>query len=188
MLGPAVNVGSNDNAPTVTDAQMQVMARLAACDITRVMSLQYRVGENDGNPYPWLGITEGHHTLSHAGDDDTVSRDKLIKIYTWYAEMFGKLLGYLDAIPEAGGTVLDNSIVVWGSELGKGNTHDFRRTPFVFGGCAGGKVAGGRYLELPKGTSHSRLLVSMCQLMGLNDVVSFGKNDNGMGPLAGLSG
>jgi hypothetical protein len=183
-----VNSGSNENAPVVTDAHMQIMARAAACDLTRVMSLQYRVGENDNNPYPWLGVTDGHHTLTHAGDNDLVARDKLIKIYAWYAEMFGKLLGYLDAIPEAGGTVLDNSIVVWGSELGKGNSHDFRRTPFVFAGRAGGKVAGGRYLELPRGTSHSRLLVSMCQLMGLGDITTFGKNDNGTGPLTQLGG
>jgi hypothetical protein len=185
-LGPAVNPSSTANVPVVTDAQMQIMARAAASDLTRVMSLQFRVGENDTMSYPWLGVSELHHHISHAGDADVVAREKMVKIYTWYATMFGKLLGYLDAIPEGNGTVLDNSIVVWGSELGKGNTHDFRRTPFVFAGGAGGKVKGGRYLELPRGTSHSRLLVSLCHLMGLGDVQTFGKNDNGTGPLARL--
>ncbi len=186
-LGTPVNTGALASIPALVDAQMQIMARALACNLTRVISLQYRVGENDGNPYPWLGVNDGHHSLSHAADADMVARDKLIKIYTWYAQKFADLLTYLDAIPEAGGTVLDNSLVVWGSELGKGNSHDFRRAPFVVGGRAGGKVAGGRYLEYPRGTNHCRLLVSMCQLMGLTDVQTFGSNDNGTGPLARLA-
>ena len=87
---------------------------------------------------------------------------------------------------EGNGTLLDNALVVWGSELGKGNSHSFDRAPFVTAGGCGGAVRTGRFLDLPAKTPHNRLLVSMCHAMGLNDVASFGATDDGQGGLAGL--
>jgi hypothetical protein len=149
--------------------------------------MQYRVGENDGGYlYDWLGISDlEHHLMTHEADTNMNAKAELTKIYTWYAEMFGKFLGKLDAIPEGTGTMLDNSLVVWGSELGKGNSHSFDKIPFVVAGGAAGKLETGRYLQYD-GVEHNRLLVSMAQLMGVSDMEKFGGTDTKAGTLSGL--
>jgi hypothetical protein len=81
-------------------------------------------------------------------------------IYT-DSEMFAKLLDQLDAVPEGNGSLLDNTMVVWGSELGTGNTHSFKSTPFVVAGGGGGAYATGRFLEYADKLDHNRLLVSI---------------------------
>jgi hypothetical protein len=149
--------------------------------------MQYRVGENDGGYlYDWLGISDlEHHLMTHEADTNTNAKAELTKIYTWYAEMFGKFLGKLDAIPEGGNTMLDNSLVVWGSELGKGNSHSFDKMPFVVAGGAAGKLKTGRYLQY-QGVEHNRLLVSIGQLMGVSDMQKFGSTDTKTGTLSGF--
>jgi hypothetical protein len=187
MMGPKLDAGKIDNTPTVIDLQFSLMASALACDLTRFASLQYMFGDNDGFPYPWLGITEGHHDLTHAGDSDQVAWDKVAKIQTWYADRFAHLLDLLDAIPEAGGkTLLDNCCVVWGSELGTGNSHSFKSTPFVVAGGAASAFATGRYLEYGEKLDHNRLLVSICHAFGLTQVDTFGNTDVGHGPLPGF--
>lgn len=180
------NPGALDQTPEVVDAHIELIAASFACDLTRVASFQYTLGENDNNGYPWLGIDDGHHNLTHSADSDTASWEKVAQIRIWYAEKFAHLLDRLAAIPEGDGTLLDNCMVVWASELGIGNTHSFKSTPFVVAGSAGGAIETGRYLEYDEMTDHNRLLVSMCRALGLPDVETFGDTDVGSGPLAGL--
>jgi hypothetical protein len=186
-LGNPTNASLSSNTPVVFDRMSEVMATSLACDLTRFMSLQYRVGENDGGyTYDWLGISDQeHHLLTHESDTNVEAKAKLTKIYSWYSERFAYFLDQLAQVPEGDGTLLDNSLVVWGSELGKGNSHSFERVPFIVAGGAAGQLTGGRYLEYD-GVPHNRLLVSLCQLMGLTDVTSFGSTDTGTGGLPGL--
>lgn len=164
---------------------MDLIAASLACDLTRVASLQYTVGDNDYGTYSWLGITrEGHHPLTHAGDSDVQAKEDLTKIYTWYAERFAYLLDKLDAVKEGSGTLLDNTLVIWGSELGKGNSHSFDNTPFVVAGGAGGRVRTGRFLQFNK-VPHNRLLVGALNAFDVQ-TDTFGKTDTGKGPLTGL--
>jgi hypothetical protein len=186
MLGDALDAGKLENIPIVIDRQLELIASSLACDLTRFASLQYCFGDNDGYPYPWLNITEGHHDLTHAGDSDQVAWDKVTKIHTWYSERFAYLLDLLDAIPEGNGTLLDNCCVVWGSELGTGNSHSFHSTPFIAAGGAGGAFATGRYLEFSEKLDHNRLLVSICHAFGMSSVDTFGNTDVGHGPLPGF--
>jgi hypothetical protein len=182
------NPGDLAMTPQVMDAQIELIAASFACDLTRVASLQYTLGENDNQGYPWLGINDGHHNLTHAADSDAASWEKVAQIREWYAQKFAQLLDRLDGIPEGGGTMLDNCMVVWASELGIGNTHSFKSTPFVVAGGASGAIETNRYLEFNEMVDHNRLLVSMCHAMGLHDVDTFGDTDQGSGPLAGLVG
>jgi hypothetical protein len=177
--------GGSDDMAAIWDQQWDVLSGALACDLTRVASLQLRYGDNDGDSYPWLGVNGSHHEMSHAGDGDAGARDQLTKIYTWYAERIAAFLDKLAAIPEGDGTLLDHTLVVWGSEVGKGNNHSFDRIPFVLAGGCGGKLVMGRYLTYD-GVPHNRLLVSLCQLLGLDGVTTFGTTDQGSGPLAGL--
>jgi Protein of unknown function (DUF1552) len=183
MLAAKVDASVVENTPLVIESQIALITAALSCDLTRVASLQYTVGDNDDAPYPWLNISDGHHDLTHAGDSDTSSWNKVIQIRTWYSQMFAKLLDELAAVPEGDGSLLDNTLVVWGSELGTGNTHSFKSTPFVVAGGAAGAFATGRYLEYNETLDHNRLLVAICQAMGLSSVNTFGDTDVGTGPL-----
>lgn len=188
MVGTRMDHNAAANVPTMFDRQMDILAAALACDLTRVASLQYRVGENDNDRYTWLEIAhEGHHLITHATDDNVAEVANMTKIYAWYADRFAYLLDRLDSVREGNGTLLDNSLVVWGSELGKGNSHAFVNTPFVLAGGGAGAVKTGRFLDHTR-VEHNRLLVALCNGMGLPDVTSFGATDTGKGPLPRLLG
>ena len=94
------------------------------------------------------------------------------------------LLGKLDAVNEGTGTLLDNTLVVWGRELGS-TAHRMERVPFILAGKAGGALRTGRFLSYDK-LEHAKLLVSVAQLMGLSTVNTVGNRQTSAGPLAGL--
>ena len=185
-LGTKVDPNQVPNTPAILDRQAELIASAFAADVTRVASLQYTIGDVDANPYPWLGFNDDHHLTTHKGDSDTGARNSLIKIYTWYADRFANLLDKLDAIPEGNGTMLDNCIVVWGSEVGKGNNHSGSNAPFIVAGGGSGAFQTGRFLQYPNSVVHNRLLVSICHAMGVDDVTTFGLLDTGQGPLDGF--
>jgi hypothetical protein len=187
VLGDEVDSNKSSNTPLVMDAMISLMAASLSCGLANFASMQYRVGENDsGYLYDWLGITSlEHHLMTHEPDTNAEAKADLTKIYTWYSEMFAKFLAKLDAIPEGDGTMLDNSLVIWGSELGKGNSHSFDKVPFVVAGGAGGKLQTGRYLQFD-GVEHNRLLVSAAQLLGVQDMTKFGATDSKSGTLPGF--
>ena len=169
------------------DRQIELLASSLACGLTQVASLQFRPGENDGGAqgiYDWLGQTTEHHLATH--DSSTAAQDQIADIYRWYAGRFAYLLQKLDSFPEANGTLLDHTLVVWGSEVGNGATHDITNVPFVIAGGGLEGIAGGRYLQFPSGTMNQRLLVSLCHYMGFTDVQTFGTIDQGTGKLPDL--
>jgi hypothetical protein len=125
-----------------------------------------------------------HFRLSE-GDGNTQAQTDLTAIYSWYSQQVSYLLDKLESIPEGDGTLLDNTLVVWGSELGKGNSHSFQKVPFVLAGGAGGTFETGRYLTFDN-LEHNRLLVSLCRAMGLGQQNNFGTTDIGSGGLPGL--
>jgi len=95
-------------------------------------------------------------------------------------------LDALAAIPEGTGSVLDNTLIVWGNELSRGNSHGNEPVPFVLLGGAGGALQMGRFLQYD-GTRHNRLLVSLCHAMGMPEQQTFGDTDEGSGGLSGLT-
>jgi hypothetical protein len=173
-----------DSVPWVLDRQIELLVAALTCDLTRITSLQLRLGENDFFPYRFLGINDEHHVTSH--DTSPAKQELLAQIYTWYAGRFAYLLQLLDSVPEGTGTMLDHTLVVWGSELGTGANHDFSNVPFVVAGGGAFGVHTGQYLKLPAGTYHNRLLVSAMRYMGADDINTFGMTDQQTGPLVGL--
>jgi hypothetical protein len=87
-------------------------------------------------------------------------------------------------VKEGNGTMLDNTLVLWGNELGRGNSHSRTQIPFVLAGKAGGALSTGRFLQY-KDDPHSNLLVSLCNMMGV-DTQTFGNPAYCKGPLAML--
>jgi hypothetical protein len=173
------------SAETAIDRQSDLIAGIFGCGLTRIASFQLRIADNDNSLYPWAGLDEGgHHTLSHENDDATLAT--LTKVYTWYSERFAYLLDRLAATPDVDGTsVLDNTLVIWGSELGTGWTHSLDNVPFIFAGGAGGRLRGGRYLEVSNQLTN-RVLVTALDAAGITDIQQYGTTDSGSGPLAGV--
>lgn len=184
--GPVL--GSESDGPTVAEHHFELMTAALACDLTRVASFQWSFADNGGGTYPWHDIGgDGHHTITHQDPrqfPDTIAKQIAIKHF--YATMFASLLSKLDAVPEGSGTLLDNSIVVWGSKLGDAYVHNPEPTPFIVAGGGAGALRMGQHLDC-KGVYHNRLLVSICQAMDAQDVMTFGHTDGGSGGLLGLT-
>lgn len=177
----------NDSFPAIGKLQMDLIAVALACDLTRVASLMWSRSVSQTR-FTWLSpsVTDPHHDLSHKPDDDATSQDKLTRINTWYAAQFAYLLGKLADAQETDGTrLLDNTLLLWSNELGKGNTHSRQSAPYVLAGRAGGALRTGRFLTYTGDLPHNNLLVSLLQAMDVS-TTRFGNDDWCTGPLSGL--
>jgi hypothetical protein len=185
--GPVMQLDPNahGNFDKITRAQTDLMVAALACGLTRVATLQlsHTVGPH---VFSWLGISEGHHSLSHSDDSNTDGVAQYLKAERWIAEQFVYLMKQLDALPEPGadGTMLDHTLLVWARELSDGRLHNCESVPFLLTG-AKGYLKVGQYLKVAS-EPHQKLLVSMCQAMGL-DNQTFGNESYGKGPLGGLT-
>lgn len=188
-LEPGVR-DTNEDMPRISRMQIELLTHAFAADFTRVATLQFTNSVGAAR-MGWLGIEESHHELSHKPDSDTDSVEKLIKINRWYAQEVAQLAQRLADTPESGGdgSMLDNTLIIWTNELGKGNSHTLEDIPFVLIGGSGGStwsLPGGRGLEFG-GTPHNRLLMWLAQAYGM-EVSTFGNPDFcGEGALTGLS-
>jgi len=164
------------------DAKLQQMSDIAvaalSCDVTRVMSLQWSYAFSHIK-HSWIGLGD-HHGYSHDGQDRRV---ELSAIDNWYAKQVLYLLQQLDSVKEGNGTLLDNTLVVVGRELGS-TAHRMERAPFIMAGGGNLGLTTGRWLSFD-GEPHAKLLVSIARLMGL-DLNSFGNRDQNTGPLASI--
>jgi hypothetical protein len=176
----------NDNIPKISKMQIDLMVNSFAADFARVATLQFTNSVGDANMH-WLDVTEGHHELSHLGDEDAKAQEKLIKINKWYCEQLAYLAKRLAETPEPGGTgsLLDNTLLIWTNELGKGNSHTLDNIPFVLVGN-GLDFRMGRSIKYPN-LPHNRLLLSLAHGMG-HRIDKFGNPDLcGKGPLPELT-
>ncbi|WP_438007918.1 DUF1552 domain-containing protein [Sorangium sp. So ce321] len=174
-----------ENYPKVGRLQTDLMLLAHICGMTRVSTFMW-ANADSWQYYPWIGVNEEHHELSHAGDEDASANEKLVKINAWHSEQVKYVLDQLALAKEVdGSSVLDNTLLLWGNELGAGNTHTYKDIPWVLAGGAGGYFKMGRYMkyaDLP----HNNLLVSVCNAMGLDDVTTFGIPGVCTGALPGL--
>lgn len=172
----------NANFPAVGKAQMDLLVLALACGMTKVASIQWNHTVGPA-VFSWLGISEGHHALSHHDDGNVQGVADFVKAERWYSEQLVYLLDALAAAPDPeGGSLLDSTLVVWCKEMGDGRLHDCKSVPWVL---AGGKTFSlGRHVDFG-GAPHQKLLVSICQAMGLENQ-TFGDATKGTGPLDGL--
>jgi hypothetical protein len=179
---PATPTGVNSQ--TAMDKQSDLLVQALACGFTRVASFQMHVADNDTTLYPWLGIDSGHHhSLSH--DNSPATQAKLAGLYTWYSGRIAHLLDKLATTDDVDGTkLLDNTLVVWASELGQAWNHNIDNIPVVMAGGAGVGLRGGRYLKVTN-MRFNRALITAFHAMGLTNVNTYGTLDNGSGPIPG---
>ena len=183
-MGAAIDPNNNDNFPVVGKLMMDMVVMAFACNLTKVASIQFSRSVS-GTRFPFAGVDDRHHDLSHEGDANATAVDKLVAINRWYAEQFAYLCEQMKAIPEGDGTMLDNTVIVWCNELGKGNSHTRNNVPYVMAGSGGGHFRTGRFLQY-NDDPHNNLLVSLCNAMGVQ-TNTFGNPAYCTGPLAGLT-
>jgi hypothetical protein len=162
----------NDNVPRLSRMQIDLLVNSFVNDMARVATLQYTKSVGSAR-MKWLDINDGHHALSHEDKDEAVA-GKLVKINKWFAGELAYLIQKLATTPEPGdhGTLLDNTLVVWTNELGRGSSHTLDNIPFVMiGGGFGFKM--GRSLKLPK-VAHNRLHLAFAHAVG-HRIETFGK-------------
>jgi Protein of unknown function (DUF1552) len=173
-----------DNFAAVSQLQIDLLVMALACDMTRVASLLW-VGARNRHTFPWLGFHDEHHSLSHSSSTDAPMQAKLTQIHVWYSEQFAYLLSKLKAIREGDGTLLDSTVILWGTDVAYGNIHSHAPMPFVLAGGAQKSLRTGRQLTFPDQTPHNNLLVSLLNVMGI-EATTFGLPDACTGPLTGL--
>jgi len=171
-LDPNIEL-TNDNTPQLARMQMDLLVNAMANDMCRVGTLQFMRSVGQAR-MRWLGIEDGHHSLSHEPDKNKGAQDKLEKINIWFAQQLAYLAKRLKDTPEQGGNgnMLDNTTIVWVNELGKGNSHTLDDIPFVIVG--GGSNIKPGYRQLERKTPHNRLLLTLAQSMGHN-ITTFGE-------------
>ena len=117
--------------------------------------------------YTQLGHLDPYHPLTHhRGEPDRKRQAGDIDVY--HAKIFGEFLGKMSSTKDIdGSSILDNSIMVYGSGLGDGNDHDQFNVPMAFIGGAGGKLKGGRHIAVEPGTRLSKFHITTIQLAGV---------------------
>ncbi|MGP0065172.1 MAG: DUF1552 domain-containing protein [Isosphaeraceae bacterium] len=150
-------------------------------DSTRSSSFMVTKEATDRN-YPWLGFTDGHHELSHHAGVAEKNR-KLREIDRYHISILGYMIEKMMAVEEADGkTLLDNSMVLYGSGISDGDRHDHINLPVIVVGKGGGSLRSGQHLKCRKETPMSNLLLAMLQQAGVS-VDRFGDSTE---PLPGL--
>jgi len=172
-----------ENFEQVGQLQMDLAVLALACDVTRVVALQWSHPVSPTR-MEFTGSTQRHHDASHYGNADSETAQNFVLLQNYYAVRLAYLMNALRARPDGDGTLLDNTLIVLFSEMGDSNLHNHENMPFILAGGAGGALSTGRYLDFPK-EPHSKLLVSIANAMDV-PVTRFGFAEMGEGGLPGL--
>jgi hypothetical protein len=152
------------------DNQVQLLFDLVAiayqADLTRVASY-IMTGEGTNRTYNHIGVPDSFHPLSHHAD--YVDRlEKLVKIQKYHVQRFAEFVAKLAATPDGEGTLLDHSMLLYGSNMGNSNVHGNYPLPNILvGGGAGVLKKGGRQIELPEHTTICNLHLTLLNKTGL---------------------
>jgi hypothetical protein len=133
-------------------------------DTTRISTF---IMAHDGSnrQYPFIGVRDGHHDLSHhQGDEEKLA--KIAKINRFHTTQFAYFLEKLKSINEGDGTLLDNCMIVYGSGLGDGNRHNHDNLPVLVAGKGGGTIQTGRHVRMTKETPMTNLFLSVLDRVG----------------------
>ena len=142
---------------------LQVLAMQG--DITRVITFQL-ARETSNRSYPEIGVSDPHHPTSHhGGDPEKVA--KIAKINQFHVGLFAYYLEKLKSVSEGNATLLDNSLILYGSGMGNPNIHNHVDLPIVVAGGAAGKVRGGRHIKYAEPSPLANLHLTMLDAVGV---------------------
>ena len=150
-----------DHARLMFDLQVLAMQG----DVTRVITFQL-ARETSNRTYPEIGVPDPHHPLSHHGNDPA-KIERMSKINAFHVSLFAEFLGKLKATPEGNGTLLDHSLILYGSGIGNPNIHDHTNLPILVAGGGATGLKGNRHLKYAKPTPLANLHLTLLDKVGV---------------------
>jgi Protein of unknown function (DUF1552) len=174
---PNAPLGAPDDFGELLDIQFEMIALAFQTGQSRIATMRM-VKEASMRTYPVVNVDEAFHPLSHHGEDPEKFA-RLVRIQAYHAERVNRFAKRLASIKEGDGSVLDNSIVLFGSNMANSDLHNNNPLPQLLLGRGGG-IKGGQHLAMPKDTPHANLLLTMVQRAGM----SLEKFSDSTGPLA----
>jgi hypothetical protein len=162
---PAVPVGVPDSFDQHLNLMFDMAALAYQANLTRIVNFMM-AAEVSGRTYNNVGVPDAFHALSHHANDPA-KKEKLVRIQRYHSEVFAKFLTKLAATPDGEGTLLDNSIILYGSNMSNSDRHNQFPLPTALFGGGCGKVKGGQHLRYPDHTPLANVLLTMLNRAGV---------------------
>jgi hypothetical protein len=172
---PQAPAGIPDSFSAHVKLMFDLQALALASDVTRVFS--FKLGRDNSNRvYPESGFGGAFHPTSHhSGKEEKIVN--FAKLNTFHVSLIPYFLERLNAIPEGDGSLLDNTVLLYGSSMGDSNQHNHRRVPFFIVGKAGGAIGGGRHYKAANQTPLANVMLGILHALGMDDVKEFGDSE-----------
>jgi hypothetical protein len=167
---PNAPIGVPDSFEDHVGLMFDLLSLAYQADLTRVFTFMM-AREFSQRTYPQVGVPEPHHTISHHGNNPVLI-EQHAKVNAYHASLFAKFLDRLKAVPDGDGTLLDHTLLVYGSGMSNGNGHTPYPLPHL---VAGGIVKGNRHIVASEHSPNANLHVSIVGKFGV-DLESFGVN------------
>lgn len=174
---PAAPVGVPDSFTEHVRLMFDLQLVALRSDVTRVFAL--KMGRDNSNRvYPESGFGGAFHPTSHHSGKIEKIRD-FARMNAFHVGQLAYLLERMRDTPDGvnGGSLLDNSVVIYGSPMGDSNLHNHKRVPFVIAGHAGGRIQGGRHIKAPAGTPLASAMLGVLHALGADDIAQFGDSE-----------
>ncbi len=168
---PEAPIGVPDSFEEHVKLMFDLQVLAFQSDTTRVFA--FKLGRDASNRvYPDSGVTTAFHSASHHQErEDRIMQ--FAKINRYHVSMLPYFFKKLQETPDGEGSLLDNSLIIYGSPMGDSNVHNHKRVPFLVAGHAGGKLKGGAHIKMPDGTPLANAMLSIAQTLDL-DMPKFG--------------
>jgi hypothetical protein len=168
--------GAPAGVPDSFDEHVKLMFDLQALafqtDVTRVFS--FKLGRDaSSRVYPESGVTKGFHPSSHHGGK-AANIVEFGQINRYHVSLLPYFLAKLQSIEDGDATLLDRSLIIYGSPMGDGNVHNHKRCPLVVLGGANGQLPGNMHLKAQAGTPMANVMLTLMHKIGLTDITQFG--------------
>lgn len=169
---PMSPFGVPDSFQEHVQIMFDLQALAFASGITNVSSFKLS-RDATGRVYPESGVKTAFHAASHHGEDEARITE-FAKINTYHVGMIPYFLDKLKKSPDGDGTLLDNTVVLYGSPMGNPNFHNHRRCPLFLVGHGAGQLKGNVHVEAPDGTPMANVFLTLLHRLGVDDIASFG--------------
>ncbi len=164
---PDTPIGIPDDHVVHSKMMFDLMALAFQADITRISTFMM-AREVSYRTFPQIGVPDPFHATSHH-QDNPEKLEKLTKINTYHVSLIAYFMDKLKAIPDGDGTLLDHSLIVFGSSMSNSNMHNHSPLPVFVAGGACGRMKGGRHIKYPEDTPMANLLATTLVKAGLNE-------------------
>jgi len=172
---PQAPAGIPDSFSAHVKLMFDLQALALESDVTRVFS--FKLGRDNSNRvYPESGFGGAFHPTSHHSG----KKEKIVnfaRLNAFHVSLIPYFLGRLKAIPDGDGSLLDNTVLLYGSSMGDSNQHNHRRVPFFIVGKAGAAIAGGRHYKAANQTPLANVMLAILHALGMDDVKEFGDSE-----------